>query len=182
MLIGVGSDSELENAVKEQIVLVPDFPKPGILFQDLCPLFANPKLMRMIVRSVSAGYGNRFNKVLAVESRGFVLGAYVAAEAEVPLILARKKGKLPGRLLSTAYSLEYGTEVLEMQETAVHSSDRVLVVDDVLATGGTLAAAAELVKLAGADTVGHAVIVVIDGLGGLDRLAPQPVYAALSVG
>jgi adenine phosphoribosyltransferase len=181
MPIGIGLDSRLAKAIQSGINVVPDFPKPGILFQDLCPVFANLSLMRTIAESICAAYDKSFDKVLAVESRGFVVGTSVAMEADVPLILARKKGKLPGLVHSMAYALEYGSEVLEIQIDAIRPGDRVLVVDDVLATGGTLAVAAHLVGLAGGEIAGHAVIVVIEGLGGPDRVAPQPLYAALSV-
>jgi adenine phosphoribosyltransferase len=181
MLVGIGLDSGLAKAVQSWINVVPDFPKQGIMFQDLCPVFANPGLMRMLVESICAAYGESFNKVLAVEARGFVIGTRVAAQADVPLILARKKGKLPGVVHSMAYALEYGSEVLEIQADAVRSGDRVLLVDDVLATGGTLAGAVHLVGLAGGVISGHAVIVMIEGLGGPARLAPHPLYAALSV-
>lgn len=179
--VGIGLDARLARELQDQITVVPDFPKPGILFQDLCPVFANPGLMRMLAKSVCAAYGDGFDKVLAVEARGFVIGAHVAAEADVPLVLARKKSKLPGVVHSLAYALEYGTAVLEIQHDAIRPGDRVLIVDDVLATGGTLAVAAQLVGMAGGVIAGHAVIVVIDGLGGPDRLAPWPLYAALSV-
>jgi adenine phosphoribosyltransferase len=181
MQLGIGLDSGLAKAVQSQITVIPDFPKQGIMFQDLCPVFANPGLMRMLADSICAAYGESFNKVLAVEARGFVIGALVAAEADVPLILARKKGKLPGLVHSMAYALEYGSAVLEIQAEAVRRGDRVLLVDDVLATGGTLAGAAHLVRLAGGVTTGHAVIAAIEGLGGPGRLAPAPLYAALSV-
>lgn len=181
MPIGIGLDSGLATAIQSEIKVIPDFPKPEIMFQDLCPVFANPGLMRTLAESICATYGKSFDKVLAVESRGFVLGTSVALEADVPLILARKKGKLPGLVHSMPYALEYGSEVLEIQLDAIRPGDRVLVVDDVLATGGTLAVAAQLVGLAGGEITGHAVIVVIERLGGPARLAPQPLYAALSV-
>lgn len=181
MPIGIGLDSRLAKMIQSEIKVVPDFPKPGIMFQDLCPVFANPSLMRTLAESICAAYGKSFNKVVGVESRGFVVGMSVALEADVPLILARKKGKLPGLVHSMAYALEYGAEVLEIQIDAIQPGDRVLVVDDVLATGGTLAAAAHLVGLAGGEIAGYAVIAVIEGLGGPDRVGPQPLYGALSV-
>ncbi|MGO9081004.1 MAG: adenine phosphoribosyltransferase [Streptosporangiaceae bacterium] len=180
--VGVGQDIELAAALRAGIRVVPDFPRPGIDFQDLCPIFAQPGLMRLLTCSICAAYDDSYNKVLAVEARGFVLGANVAAAEEKPLVLARKKGKLPGATHRTTYTLEYGSEVLEIQVGAIRPGDRVLVVDDVLATGGTLAAASQLIALGDGVTAGHAVAVVIEGLNGQSRLAPAPVYAALSVG
>jgi adenine phosphoribosyltransferase len=159
----------------------PDFPSPGILFQDLCPVFAEPQLRRSIGSAIAERFRGGFDRVLAVEARGFVVGALVADASDRPLVLARKKGKLPGTLLSAAYALEYGTAVLELQHDAFGAGERVLVVDDVLATGGTLAAAASLVTEAGATVAGFGVVLELAALGGVARLSPTPVFSVLTV-
>ncbi|MBN6038812.1 adenine phosphoribosyltransferase [Amycolatopsis sp. 195334CR] len=148
----------------------PDFPEPGVLFQDLSPVFADPVLLRRIARAVVTRFDGGFDVVLAIEARGFPLGALVAAESERPLVLARKPGKLPGPVHRVRYALEYGRTTLEIQRDALAAGARVLLVDDVLATGGTLVAAAELVHLAGAEATGCAVVVAIRGLGGAGKL------------
>ncbi|MDT0269461.1 S-methyl-5-thioribose-1-phosphate isomerase [Streptomyces sp. DSM 44915] len=157
----------------------PDHPRPGVVFQDLSPLYAEPGLLAELADRADALFAGAYDRVLAVESRGFVLGAVIAARRGVPLTLARKPGKLPGATHQAAYTLEYGTDSLELQRDAVAPGDRVLVVDDVLATGGTLAAVAELVAAADAKVAGMAVVVELTGLGGAERLADHRV-AALS--
>jgi adenine phosphoribosyltransferase len=172
-------DKRLADDLKDGIRVFPDFPQPGILFQDLVPVFERPALVRRLAEAFAATC--RFDRVLAVEARGFILGTAVAAAGDRPLALARKKGKLPGPVHRVDYALEYGTATLETQRDAFAAGDRVLVVDDVLATGGTLAAAGELVAHAGAEVAGYAVAVTIDGLGGPDRLAPASVFSILTV-
>ncbi|GAA2671980.1 adenine phosphoribosyltransferase [Streptomyces lunalinharesii] len=157
----------------------PDFPKPGINFQDFTPVFAQPRLLRRIAESLAAAYDGEFDRVLAVEARGFVLGTTVAAVADRPLALARKKGKLPGPVFSAAYDLAYGTDTLELQQDAFAPGERVLVVDDVLASGGTLAAAAGLVAECRAQLVGFSVVMSLAGLDGAARLAPARVFSLL---
>jgi adenine phosphoribosyltransferase len=173
--------TKLAGLVTERIRVVPDFPRPGIAFQDLCGVFADPRLLSAIAAAMADAFAGDFDRVLAVEARGFVLGTAVALHSGVPLVLARKKGKLPGRLRSVAYQLEYGQAELEIQHAAVAPGEQVLVVDDVLATGGTLAAASALVEQAGASTAGHAVLLEIAALNGAQRLRPAPVFTLLSV-
>jgi adenine phosphoribosyltransferase len=168
-------DAELSTAIR----VFPDFPTEGVQFQDLTPVFADPDLLRRLADAVAAAFDGGFDRVLAVEARGFVLGTAVAARSGRPLVLARKPGKLPGPVHRAEYALEYGASALELQRDALRPADRVLVVDDVLATGGTLAAAGALVAASGAEVVGYAVVSVVAGLGGLDRLGPTRVFAVL---
>ncbi|WP_275461167.1 adenine phosphoribosyltransferase [Streptomyces noursei] len=170
----------LRGAVRQRIRVVPDFPEPGIQFQDLTPVFGDPELVRRLAATFTAAFSGAFDRVLAIEARGFVLGTAVAAAADRPLVLARKKGKLPGPVHRADYALEYGTATLEIQRDALAPGDRVLVVDDVLATGGTFAAAGALVADGGATVAGYAVAASIAGLDGAARLAPDRVFSLLT--
>lgn len=175
------TDTDLAGAVGSLTRVFPDFPRPGIKFQDLMPVFAHPALLRRTAGAVTAAFEGAFDKVLAVEARGFVLGTIVADVSGRPLVLARKPGKLPGPVHAVDYDLEYGTATLQIQADAVEPGDRVLVVDDVLATGGTAAAARDLVVHGGGRIAGYAVLATLTGLGGAERLAPDHVFSLLSV-
>lgn len=172
----------LEEWLQAHVRAVDDFPKPGIAFQDLCPVYREPDLVRRLAESVISAYPDRFDHVVAIDARGFVLGAIVAHLARRPLVLLRKSGKLPGPVLSQSYELEYGAVELEIQRDALPDGARAVVVDDVLATGGTLAAAAALVEANNAIVTGFAVVLEISGLGGRALLHPHPVFAAGRVG
>lgn len=176
--------ARLASLISERIRVTRDYPRPGIDFQDLNGVYADPGLLSgMTAAMVQAvkDSGHSFDRVLAVEARGFVLGTAIAMHSGVPLALARKKGKLPGPVHTTSYDLEYGQDSLEIQQSAIGPAERVLIVDDVLATGGTMAAAATLVAHAGARTTCHAVAVRIAALAGEARLLPSPVISLLSV-
>jgi len=162
--------------------VVPDFPAPGIGFQDLCPVLARPALLTGIADAVAARFAGACDAVLAVEARGFVYGAAIAGAAGLPLVLARKPGKLPGPVDGVDYALEYGRARLEIQRDAFAPGTRILLVDDVLATGGTLRAATELVHNRQGVPVGCAVVMTIAGLGGPDRLAPAELFSIVTVG
>ncbi|MFF7092519.1 S-methyl-5-thioribose-1-phosphate isomerase [Streptomyces rubradiris] len=157
--------------------LVPDFPAPGIGFQDLAGVYRAPGLLRAAARSAIRRAGTAFNAVLGIEARGFPLAAAVAAETSVPLVLARKPGKTPGKVLSASYTSEYSADTLEIPADALGPEHAVLIVDDVLATGGTLTAARSLVEAAGAAVAGCAVLTEITPLKGAERLAPLRVDA-----
>ncbi|MFI6345781.1 S-methyl-5-thioribose-1-phosphate isomerase [Streptomyces sp. NPDC050560] len=149
----------------------PDFPAPGVVFRDLGRLYARPGMLGRLADHLAAAFHGEFDRVLAVESRGFVIGAALAARTGLPLTLARKAGRLPGRVHEASYTLEYGADRLEVREGAIAPGARVLCVDDVLATGGTLDAAARLVAASGARVAGLAAVVALAGLGGAKRLA-----------
>ncbi|MFI7612713.1 S-methyl-5-thioribose-1-phosphate isomerase [Nonomuraea terrae] len=151
----------------------PDHPEPGIVFRDLAGVYAEPGLLAELADAVAGHFGG-VDRILAVEARGFLLGAAVSARTGLPLTLVRKPGKLPGPVHRVEYALEYGTDQLEVQKGAIAPGERVLCVDDVLATGGTLAAAAALVEACGARTAGMAVLVALAGLGGSERLSRHP--------
>ncbi|MDI3418025.1 S-methyl-5-thioribose-1-phosphate isomerase [Streptomyces luteolus] len=161
--------------------VVPDFPTAGVSFQDLGPVYADATLVRDTAAAMHRAFQGRFDSVLALEARGFPLGAVVAQRAGTPLVLARKPGKLPGTVDSVQYGLEYGSDRLETQSGALTPGAHVLVVDDVLATGGTLEAAARLVERSGARVSGLATVLELTALGGREKLAAHEVFAARHV-
>ena len=161
---------------------IPDFPKPGILFRDITPLLQNPRAFGMAVDQVVAPFRQAaITKVVSVESRGFVLGAPAALALNAGLVLVRKPGKLPAATRRAAYQLEYGTDALEIHVDALGAGDRALIVDDVLATGGTAAATAQLVEESGATVVGLSFLIELTELGARARLGTgRTVHAVLA--
>jgi adenine phosphoribosyltransferase len=160
---------------------VPDFPKPGILFRDLTPLMGDGAALRQAIDLLSeATVRHRPELIVAIESRGFIFGAPVAASLGIGFVPVRKPGKLPHRTRRRSYDLEYGTDALEMHADAVVQGARVVVVDDLLATGGTAAATAELVREIGGQVVGATFVVELSLLRGRDRLPGIPVDALLN--
>jgi adenine phosphoribosyltransferase len=166
---------------QDRIRDVPDFPRPGILFKDITPLLADgPDFASAIDALAEPWRGTPLDAVMGIEARGFILGAALAHELRSGFVPVRKPGKLPGRTLRQQYALEYGNGTLEVQADALPAGARVLIVDDVLATGGTLDAALSLARQLGADVVGAAVLVELDGLGGRQRWdATLPLLATL---
>ena len=159
---------------------VPDFPKPGIMFKDITPLLLDPTRFRRAVELMAAPFGgSKVRRVVSIESRGFLLGAPIALLLEAGLVPIRKPGKLPAARGRVEYALEYGTDALEMHRDAVGLGDRVLIVDDVLATGGTAEAAAKLVRAHGAQVVGFTFLIELDFLKGRERLRNERVEALL---
>jgi adenine phosphoribosyltransferase len=168
------------DALKSKIRQVPDFPKPGILFYDITTLLRDPEGFRTSVESLTAPYrGAGIDVVVAVESRGFILGAAVADRLGAGFVPVRKPGKLPGRTLRASYQLEYGSDALEMHEGALDQGQRVLVVDDVLATGGTARATVDLVKQQGAHVHAVAFLIELRFLDGRQKLGGESVHAVL---
>jgi adenine phosphoribosyltransferase len=159
---------------------IPDFPKPGILFRDLCPLVGNPDALRETIDELAAPWrAAGITKVVGIESRGFIFGASVAYRIGAGFALVRKPGKLPGRTNRAAYALEYGHDSLEIHQDGLTKRDRVLVVDDLLATGGTMAATLELVRGLGAEVAGCGFVVELTGLSGRSRLGKTRVETLL---
>jgi adenine phosphoribosyltransferase len=159
---------------------VPDFPKPGIVFKDITPLLLDPSALRRAVELMAAPFrGSRVTRVVSIESRGFLLGAPIALALDAGLVPIRKPGKLPAERGRVEYALEYGTDALEMHRDALSSTDRVLIVDDVLATGGTAEAAAKLVRAHDGEVVGFTFLIELDFLKGRERLRGERVEALL---
>lgn len=162
--------------LKKIITEIPNFPKPGILFRDIGPILASPEAMNEVVKQLSTiAKEVGAEKIMAFESRGFVFGAPLAYELGLPFVMLRKKGKLPGKTVSAAYKLEYGEAVLEMVENAVTPGERVLLVDDLLATGGTSKAGVLLIEKAGGVVAGLLYVIELAGLGGRKVLEGYPI-------
>jgi adenine phosphoribosyltransferase len=162
------TNEELKSLIRD----VPDFPKPGILFRDITPLLADGRALAATVDNLAEPFLGRVDSVLGIESRGFIVGAPVAYRLGVGLAIARKAGKLPYHRVAQQYQLEYGTDSLEIHRDAVAPDSRVLVVDDLLATGGTAQAAIGLINALGGQVVGCAFIIELGFLKGRERLAP----------
>jgi adenine phosphoribosyltransferase len=159
---------------------VPDFPSPGILFRDVTPLLANADAFGAAVRAMAEPFrAEPPAKILGIEARGFLFGTALARELGVGMVPARKPGKLPRATRRVFYGLEYGKDSLEVHEDAFERGERVLVVDDVLATGGTANAAAELAEQSGASVIGISVFIELAALGGRGRLGGRPAHAVL---
>ena len=153
--------------LKDYIRDVPDFPEPGILFKDITPMLANPQAFGLAIDSLEGLFeAVDFDAIVAVESRGFLFGAPLAARLKKPIIPVRKPGKLPAATHATEYALEYGTNTMEIHVDGISKNDRVLLLDDLLATGGTLAAAARLVEISGGIIVGTGVVIELLDLNG----------------
>ncbi len=157
--------------LKEKIRIIPDFPKPGISFKDITTLLRDADALREAIRQMADYFRDKnIDMIVGVESRGFILGAPLAYEMGLGFTLIRKPGKLPGEVLSVEYDLEYGTDSLEIHTDAFSPGTRVLLVDDLLATGGTISAAAELVKKLGGEIGGMAFLIELEYLEGRKRL------------
>src|SRR6266571_736223 len=174
------SDAQAVQQLYARIRDVPNFPKPGVMFKDITPLLLDPRVFRRAVELMAAPFAQLgVSRVISIESRGFLLGAPIALALEAGLVPIRKPGKLPAARGRVEYALEYGTDALEMHRDAVGRADRVLIVDDVLATGGTAGAAAKLVRVHGAEVLGFTFLIELDFLKGRERLAGERVEALL---
>lgn len=166
--------------LKAKIRHVPDFPKAGILFYDITTLLGDPAGFRLTIDSLSAPYvGQNIQLVVGIESRGFILGAAVADRLGAGFAPVRKPGKLPAKAFRETFSLEYGSDSLEMHEDAISAGQRVLIVDDVLATGGTAAAAASLVRRCRGNLIGLTFLIELLALNGRAKLPNEAVYSVL---
>ncbi len=167
--------------LKQHIRDIPDFPKPGILFRDIATLLQDPSAFRYAVESMAERFESvEVDAVAGIDARGFLFAAPLALHLEVPLVIVRKSGKLPFQTYSESYALEYGTDSLEIHVDAISRGDRVLLVDDLLATGGSLAAAAALVERAGGTVAGIGVVIELSELGGRDALAPRRIESLVA--
>lgn len=167
--------------LRQYIRDIPDFPKPGILFKDITPLLADPGAFASAIAALAAHYHTaRVDAIAAAEARGFLFAAPLALELRKPLVPLRKPGKLPYRTYSLKYDLEYGQAELHMHTDGVAPGARVLLVDDLLATGGTMQAGAQLIEQAGGIVTGCAFLVELGFLGGRDKLTGYDVYSLIS--
>jgi adenine phosphoribosyltransferase len=164
---------------KQHIREIPDFPKPGIIFRDITPLLADGVAFHDVVDRIAERYRGRVDMVLGIESRGFIVGAPVAYALRAGLAVVRKPGKLPALTFAAQYALEYGNDTLEIHRDAFGHPCRVLIVDDLLATGGTACAAVKLVERLGGEIVECAFLIELEVLKGRDRLYPHPVFSVM---
>jgi adenine phosphoribosyltransferase len=171
--------TDIAELLRSRIRDIPDYPQPGILFKDITPLLADGPAFAAVVAEMAAGAD--VDKVAGIEARGFILAAPVALELTAGFVPVRKQGKLPAETYAESYALEYGTATLEVHTDAFAPGERVLIVDDVLATGGTAAATVELVKRSGATVAGIVVLLELGFLSGREKLPDVPVRALLAV-
>lgn len=157
---------------------IPDFPKPGIQFKDIESITENPEAFRFVIDSFAERVrALNVDKLLVLDARGFLFGAAIGYNESLPIVMARKKGKLGGETVTESYSLEYGDATVELQKTAVKAGDRVAIIDDLLATGGTASAAASLVETLNAQVVLCAFVIELDGLNGRAKLPATDVFS-----
>jgi adenine phosphoribosyltransferase len=180
MTASAGAGSELTRLIATLVRDVPDYPQAGVVFKDITPLLADGKAFAAVIEALAETYGP-VDKVAGIEARGFIFAAPVACRLGAGFVPIRKKGKLPGVTFAQEYDLEYGTATIEVLTDAFAPAERVLVIDDVLATGGTARATADLVMRAGAQVTGLAVLLELSFLNGRARLADLPVSALLTV-
>lgn len=159
---------------------IPDFPKSGIVFRDLTPAFADPATFRAVIDELAEAFAGQFDAVAGVEARGFLLASALAYATGTQLLVVRKAGKLPGEVLSEEYALEYGTATLQMKPRSLPKGSRVLITDDVLATGGSCSATARLIERAGSAVAGIGLVLELTGLGGREALAKYPLHVLVS--
>ena len=166
--------------LKDFIRDIPDFPQPGILFKDITPLLRNADAFNYTVDQLAERFqAQDLDAIVAIESRGFLFGAPLACRMGKPFIPVRKQGKLPGETISVEYSLEYGSNVMEMHRSDVRAGDKVLLLDDVLATGGTLAAAAKLVEKAGGQVAAIGLVIELEALEGRQALGDYNIFSLI---
>ena len=180
MTSSAGTGDELTRLITTLVRDVPDYPQVGVVFKDITPLLADGKAFAAVVDALAATYGP-VDKVAGIEARGFILAAPVACRLGVGFVPIRKQGKLPGATYAQDYDLEYGTATIEVLTDSFAPGERVLVIDDVLATGGTARATADLVRRTGARVAGLAVLLELSFLNGRARLTELPVSALLTV-
>lgn len=169
--------AELRALVEDNMRKIPDFPEPGVLFRDITPLIANGEAFQALIRGLADCYRGKVDAVAGIESRGFILGAPLAVELGVGMVTIRKAGRLPGPVVGVDYDLEYGSARMELQPFTIQDGQRILVVDDVLATGGTARASFELIEQSGGIPEQLCVLIELKDLGGREKLAGYDVDA-----
>jgi len=171
----------MQDSIKKHIRDIPDFPKPGIIFKDITPLLQNHKVFDDTIQALVKRYsGQRIDSVVGIESRGFLFGTPLAHQLRAGFVPVRKKGKLPYKTINISYDLEYGSATIEMHTDAIKKGERVVIIDDLLATGGTAGAACELVRQQGGEVVECAFIVELAFLNGRDKIPGVPIHSLVS--
>jgi adenine phosphoribosyltransferase len=169
---------ERADIIRSAIRDVPDFPKPGIMFKDITPILADPRAFNTCLDLLAERYdGVEFDAIVGIESRGFIFGAALAAKMRKAFVPARKPGKLPAQTYQVEYELEYGSDAIEMHQDAITKGERALIVDDLIATGGTAWATGELIRKLGGEVIGAAFVIELSFLNGRERLAPMETFA-----
>jgi adenine phosphoribosyltransferase len=167
--------------LKSSIRDVPNFPKKGIIFKDITTLIGKGELFKLAIDQFAGKYtGKKIDKIVVIESRGFIFGAPVAYKLGAGLVPVRKKGKLPYKTIAASYSLEYGTDTLEMHEDAIEPGENVLIIDDLLATGGTVSAVSELINKAGGNITGMCFLIELSFLKGREKLKDFEIFSLIS--
>jgi|SRR3989338_6073993 len=170
----------MNEELKKKIRDVADFPKPGVVFKDITPLLADVKSFQTVIDTLARRYAEkRIDKVVAIESRGFIFGAALAYRIDAGFVPVRKKGKLPYKTESVEYALEYGTDHIEIHQDGVHKGSRVLIVDDVLATGGTAAATCQLIEKCGGTVVECSFVIELGFLNGREKLKGREIFSLI---
>ena len=167
-------NKKLKNKLKKKIRVIPDFPKKGILFQDITSITDNKILFKEVINEISKYVKkNKFTKIAAVEARGFIFGSAVSFKTKVPFVPIRKSGKLPGKVLRQKYSLEYGNDEIQIHSDSITSRDRVLIIDDIIATGGTALASAKLISKCKVKNIEFYFIIDLKNVGGSQKLGKK---------
>ena len=167
-------NKKLKNKLKRNIRVIPDFPKKGILFQDITSITDNKLLFKEVVDEISKNVKkNKFTKIAAVEARGFIFGSAVSYKTKIPFVPIRKKGKLPGKVLKQKYKLEYGTDEIQIHRNSINEKDKVLVIDDLIATGGTAFASANLINKCKVRSIEFFFIIDLKNIGGSQKLGEK---------
>jgi len=173
--------ASIADVIASRLRDIPDFPVPGVVFKDFTPLLSDGPAFRAVIQDISSRYVGQVDVIVGIEARGFILGAAVAYELGIGFVPVRKAGKLPGETHSAEYQLEYGSAVIEVHMDAFIAGARVLVMDDVLATGGTAAATCDLIERAGANVAAVEVVLELGFLNGRSKLPGRAVHAMLSL-
>ena len=171
---------KLKDYILQEIKEIPDFPKKGIIFKDIVPIFQNPILVQQIINTKKELYQGKVDAVAGIESRGFLIGLPLALELNVPFVMIRKKGKLPPPVVSQMYKLEYGEATIEVQTEMIQKNQKILIHDDILATGGTALATISLIEKLGASVYGLDFLMEIADLGGKEKLKEYNVESIIN--
>ncbi len=167
-------NKKLKNKLKRNIRVIPDFPKKGILFQDITSITDNKLLFKEVINEIAKYVKkNKFTKIAAVEARGFIFGSAVSYKTEIPFVPIRKKGKLPGKVIKQKYKLEYGTDEIQIHRNSINKKDKVLVIDDLIATGGTAFASANLINKCKVKSIEFFFIIDLKNIGGSQKLGEK---------